>query len=171
MATTRYRSARKCLRRAGHRIAEPGRNGVKSGVEYLHRAGVEVGRVEAATRNRRRDREALVHRARRGTVDRNHCPVGRDGRVPAEDRAALGREDESGGTRGATVSHDKAGAQNQRCRHNAQQRGFTGAHHVRRVGDNAEAHALLGLLQRIRHLQPTCDRRNFPCAFVPHGFE
>src|SRR5207244_5819386 len=89
-------------------VAEAAWDRMKCGIEHVHGAGVEVGGVEAVTRGGRGDRETLVHGARRGIVDRKSRPRGRDPRIPAEDRAALGRENETSRTRSGAVRHDEA---------------------------------------------------------------
>src|SRR5439155_7800133 len=91
-------------------VAEPGRHRMEPGVEYIHGTRVKVGSVEAVAGDRAGDGEPLVNGAPRRVVDSDDRLRGRDRRVPAQDRALLGGEDEAGGARRCAARHDEAAA-------------------------------------------------------------
>ena len=96
------------------RIGE-GRDEVEATVENLDRAEAEVGRVEEGAGRSRHQREALVDRADiacrvgdRRAIDGDDSVDAVNGWAPANNRAVLGREKESTGTRGTLLGDDEA---------------------------------------------------------------
>src|SRR2546427_13091842 len=77
-------------------VAEPGRHWMEAGVEHVHRGRAEVGGVETVSGCGTGDGEPLVHGAAGRVVDGDDRVRDRYGRVPAQDRAMLGDENEAG---------------------------------------------------------------------------
>src|SRR5213075_1132687 len=106
-------NAKGCVSRGKVGVGEGGRYWMELGVEHVHRAGVEIGGVEAvAARGRGGNRQARIDGATRRVIDgdlRLRGPGRRDAGVPASDHAGLAGKDEAGRATRRAARHDEAG--------------------------------------------------------------
>src|SRR5437867_1447615 len=91
-------------------VGEPARHGIEGGVEHVHGARVEVAGVETVAGSRAGNGQTLIDGTAGRVVHGDDRACRGDPRIPSQDRAVLGGEDEARGTVRRATRDDKPGA-------------------------------------------------------------